>query len=1061
MKNSRLVLVSLGAVASLFAACGGGAADDSGGGSSSGMDVVEVSNGFGQLLPHTVRRLDQNGNPTHIAIAIRTQADLLANVTPLNPVLPVVQYPREPRLPSGLEGNHFMYATFNRDVDITSILDSSVSAQIGGGLRGTITLVALDPATGQSQALPCRVFVNGATYSGTPTVDDPDHLPLHTWVAIDPNTGQLAVQEVEGAFPGIGFPGTAGYEFSGSSSLVTPRTVVFVADSDANLTTPEVFPTDRVIKMRITTSVRSTGGGLLQRQALAATTVGDDRLSPEIATSPPPLNTAVIVPGNGQTNVDPLTTILIEMTEPIQPLTLGAFPVGQIPPTASVTISFGPAATPVTVPFTLLPPSVLDLSVLELTPAFHFPGQGPDGYPCADFNEVSVTVSPNRFTDIAAIPNTNTVGAFTTFRTGQGPGLVNAPVTPDTIYVGRSGAIPGLSVIDLNGFGAGSGNPTFSADNPQEGYSNYPNNPNLSIQGQTMRPPLERGQCTFNGGSAGVYTLTKDSGLNDLLVRAPLITSIGDSMIGHALDSSFNNGPSPFGCQAGGGNLCAFDGQKLINPYPNGNSMIPVQTGQVNGVISPGAENIMSWGPHPNPPPLSFPPLCVSPFIGGQEPTSVDSGVIPPPGVGAGLVNLLGPGDPFGSPLSDPPVPPTGILSPEQNNYFIGPSMPAQNPIFCKPYMMRQQVGNYLYVIDRARREIVVLNSNRMTVIDRIETQDPTTLGMSPNLNLLAVVNQTANLVSFIDIDPQSSTFHQVVQETIVGARPRGIAWEPDNEDILVANEAENTVSIISASSLTVRKVINSQLTQPFDIAITPRQYAWGYFRNVYFAYIINRNGHVAVFESGPNSVNGWGYDDVIGIVQATFLNPKAIQPDHVDLRSGVWIAHEGPIDLATGTPGNLGVPAVSKLYIQSASTGVLILNGNSLLVPQFRDMYLGVQVSVGPTQLSGIPVDIAFDDLRNNSGLPNFFGPFSSGGTPVPINGKGLVRYHGSLGYFNTNEPRYMFVAIPNPTIGTGVIDVVRIDQGFVRVDTNAFHDGIQSISVPNCQFVTDYFRQ
>jgi hypothetical protein len=531
-------------------------------------------------------------------------------------------------------------------------------------------------------------------------------------------------------------------------------------------------------------------------------------------------------------------------------------------------------------------------------------------------------------------------------------------------------------------------------------------------------------------------------------------------MIGHPLDSSFNDGPSPFGCQAGGGNLCAFDGKKLINPYPNGNSMIPVQTGQVNGIINPGAENIMSWGPHPNPPPLIFPPLCVSPYLGVQEPTSVDSGFLIPPAVGAGLSNLLGPGDPFGNPLTNPPVPPSGLLSPEQNNYFEGPSLPAQQTVLCQPYMIRQQIGNYLYVIDRGRREIVIVNSNRMTIIDRIPTQDPTTLAMSPNLNLLAVVNQTANLVTFIDIDPLSSTFHQVVQETIVGDRPRGIAWEPGNEDILVCNESENTMSLLSAASLMVRKVVRSQLNQPFDVAITPRQQGWGFFRNVYLGYVLNRNGRVAIYESGPNTVNGWGYDDVIGIVQSTFLNPKAIQPDHVDLRSGVWIAHEGPIDPATGNPGALGVPAVSKLVIESGTIGQLVLNFNSILIPQFRDMFLGVQVSVGPTQLSGIPVDIAFDDLRNWTGLPNYNTPFSVG-APLPINGKQLVRFFPGIGFHATNTPRYMFLAVPNPTVGTGVVDVIRVDQGFVRTDTNPFHSGIQSIPVTNCQVVADYFRQ
>jgi YVTN family beta-propeller protein len=655
--------------------------------------------------------------------------------------------------------------------------------------------------------------------------------------------------------------------------------------------------------------------------------------------------------------------------------------------------------------------------------------------------------------------NTNLIGADTNFTTGEGPGVVNAPVAPDVIYVGRAGAVPGLSVVDLNGFGQGTGNPTFNPLHPAEGNTNFPNNPNVRLQGAQVRPPLEPGHCTINAGSAGVFTLTRDSSLNDLLVRAPLITSIGDTMIGHGLDSTFNNGPSPFGCQSGGGNLCASDAKKIINPTINGNSMIPTGLGQVNGVISAGAENLVCWAPHPNPPSLFYPPLCVSPFIGGQEPTSIDTTLNVNTGLpgGPGLTNLLGPGDPFGDPLAVPPIPPTGLLAPEQNQYFEGPSLP--NAIqLCQPYMMRQQIGHYLYVIDRARREVVVMNSNRMTVIDRIPTQDPTTLAMSPSLNLLAVANQTANLVSFIDIDPHSSTFHQVVQETTVGERPRGIAWEPGNEDILVANENDNTVSVISAAQLQVRKVVRSQLSGPFDIAITPRQAFWGYVRNVYFAYILNRSGRVAMFESGPNFVNGWGYDDIIGIVQPTFLNPKAIQPDHVDLRSAVWIAHEGPLD-ANGNPGPIGVPALSKLVIDSALSGALVLNSSGASTPQFRDMHLGVQVSVGPPQLSGIPVDIAFDDMRSWTGLPNYHTAFSVGAAQ-PINGKQLVRSF-NLGYHPTNTPRYMFAAVPNPFVGTGVVDVVRIDQSYVRVDTNPFLSGIQSIPAENCVIVTDYFRQ
>ncbi len=102
-----------------------------------------------------------------------------------------------------------------------------------------------------------------------------------------------------------------------------------------------------------------------------------------------------------------------------------------------------------------------------------------------------------------------------------------------------------------------------------------------------------------------------------------------------------------------------MDGLKVINPAVNGNTTQPALAGQINGIIGTGAENLMSWAPHPNPPALKFPPLCVSPFIAGQEPTSINS---------AG--NLLGPGDAFGVPLSG--LPPRGLLTPEQNTFFQG-----------------------------------------------------------------------------------------------------------------------------------------------------------------------------------------------------------------------------------------------------------------------------------------------------------------------------------------------------------------------------------------------------
>jgi len=1057
----RLSAGILGLAAFTFAACssGGGGA----GGGSISMDIVRASTGFGELLPYKTLALDADGNPTQNVMAIRSVDDLIANVRFSNPVLSVPSYPETAKLPGGSPGNHFLYATFTKPIKVSSVLSNLPGAHSDNGMTGAVTVEVLDPGTGSVTLIKGRAFVDGRTFSGDPQ-GDPPRLSLQRWVEVV--DGVTVARDVDGSTPGLGFPGTEG-GFNGSADLVSPDTLVFVVDSDDDLSTHETFPAGRSVRMRIKTSVRAEDGSSLINSGMACSTVGLDAIRPEIVVTPPPNSFPMVIPGAGDDDVDPLTTIRVQFTESLQPLTVGDLPTGGPPNTsAAITIQFGPDTARVTVPFHVTPLSVYDFSQWELTPVFNFPGEGPVDAECGVFNRVDVTVNPNQVQDLNA--NVNTQAATTFFTTGEGPGIVNAPVAPDAIYVGRTiGARNGISVIDLNGFGAGTGNPNYD-DTGQtylEGDSNYPNNPNSKLQGAIMRPPMTPPECTVRGGSAGVFTLTKDSSLDDLIVRAPVTLSVGDMMLGHGLDGSFNNGPAPFGCQAGGGSLCALNGTKNYQVIQGGPNTLtpPILNNPILNTVT-GGENVISWAPHPNPPPLIFPPLCISPFIGGQEPTAIDTLLCIVPtvwGPACGncpcLTNLLVPGDPFGDPNNG--IPPSGLLTAEQNSFFEGPSPPAQNIAACFSYMMRQQVGQFMYVIDRARNEVAILNSNRMTVIDRIVLPDPTALAMSPNIDFLAVTNQSVDLVTFIDINPTSASFHTIAQQTVVGSRPRGVAWEPGNEDILVCNEEDDTVSIISAFSLQVRKVVSSQLERPFDVALTNRQAGFGFFRNVYFGYVMNRSGRVAIFESGPNEVNGWGYDDIIGIAPQEFRNPKAIQPDHISLGSGVWIAHEGPLDPETEAPGEYGVPAVSNLRIESGILGQLPLNFQSLLIPQFRDMGLSVSVSIGPQVLSGIPVDLAFDNLRNFGGLPNYLTFFSSG-IPVQINGKSLVRTLTIIN--NTNEPEFMFVAVPNPSQGSdGVVDVIDIGGGFTIVDTNAFQPGPQSIPAAGATALMDYFRQ
>jgi YVTN family beta-propeller protein len=324
---------------------------------------------------------------------------------------------------------------------------------------------------------------------------------------------------------------------------------------------------------------------------------------------------------------------------------------------------------------------------------------------------------------------------------------------------------------------------------------------------------------------------------------------------------------------------------------------------------------------------------------------------------------------------------------------------------------------------------------------------------MGTNLDLLAVSSQATNQVFFVDIDPSSATFHQVVRVTAVGMAPRGIAWDPGNEDILVCNEGDDSVSILSTSSLSVRKVVHRGLDRPFAVAITQRQQGFGFQRNVYFAYILDRAGRVSLFESGPSGVNGWGYDEIIGRTPFAFAHPRAMQPDPLRLESGVWIAHEDQLD-AGGHPTGLAGGAVSNLVLDCATLGQLPLN--PVNVPNMRGLSFRIARSIGSDQLSGDPVDIAFDDQRNLGALANLATPFS-GGTPAPLNGKSLVRRVPVPGDFrNTNEATYLFV----PIRGSGVVDVLSLRTG-LRVDTSAYHAGVQSISAPGAALVMDYFRE
>jgi len=1003
------------------------------------LHIEHATHGFGQLLPH------QTIDPATLApIDLDSLALLDAQLAQGALLIPHAPWPTGALLPNGSSGNHFVAVRFSDVIDVDSVLDPSLAGAAFSHLTGAITVTSVDPVTGVTTPLAGQPFVDGFTYGATVSGGA---YALEPWVAYDPldldGDGILAEpQSIAGAFPGVGFPGSEGTSFVGTGDLFGADTFVFVLDSDSALATHETAPSGATIRVEISEAVRSASGAPLADRGSIALTVGVDTIAPAVQLAG---GFPQITPGNGDVNVDPETEITVRFTESIQPLSLSSNwlsdPAGL---SFGIDLAYGGLAQSIDMPFTLRVTSPFDLSTVVIDPAEPFPGSGLALGSCADYGVVDLSVNAFGVQDLTS--NSLTTAVMSGFTTAPGQGIVNAPIAPDAIYVGRASS---LSIVDLNGFGGGTGTPAYDVLCPVgPDRTDYPNNPNVSLQGALMMPPLAPGSCTLDGGSDGVFSLTKDTSLDDRMLRGAVL-SIDDMALGHSLDRIWNNGV-PFGCAAGGGSLCASSALQLFQADFNGaHTLVPVGGGAAQLTVI-GGGNPISWAPHPNPPTLALPPLCSAPSILGTEPTSVDTTVL----------NLLAPG---ASPLGDPALcfPPSSLLSPEQNAFFNGPSpSPQTTPANCPTYAFRQQIGHFLYAVDRAAGELIVLNSNRMTVLERIALPDPTRLAMSPNLDLLAVTNAGPGVVSFVDVDPLSSTFHQVVKTTAVGANAQGVAWDGGNEDIFVCNEGSGTVSVISAFDLEVRKTLTGFLGEPFDVVTTPRQSGFGLNRGVYYAWILNRDGTLTLFESGPSGAGGIGYDDCIGVAPFALANPRAIQPDPRELSGAVWIAHARPLDPATGLPTGVGGPAgpaLTRVSLVAAVLGVQPIVPGSL--PDLRDLDLAIDASLDNTVLTGMPFDIAFDDQRNLGSAPNLASPFGAGAA-LAMNGKTLVKSLPGVGVRNASEPRLMFAAVPSSTEGPGVVDAIDLST-LTRFDTNAATAGVQSIPAPGASVLMHYFRQ
>ncbi|MFQ5503298.1 MAG: hypothetical protein ACE5F1_00705 [Planctomycetota bacterium] len=977
--------------------CSGGQAGDPN--NRGPFELVLATTGFSQIYPHRITELDSFGNPSERVIDITSLDDLKNNVSPTNSVLPVGIWPDPgagtPQLPgSSGDGNHFLLLRFSHELRIQSILSDLGANVTNSGLTNNIQVLAYDPATESVSTVKGRGFVGGWTYYDDPTTPGLDLQLVHA-VGLDASGAVVVLDSRANGFP-LGFPG--------DTDLVQPNTFVFVPDENGDgLTGFESFPKGKVIRILATSSVLDFRDKPLIRELCTGTTVGKDTISPEVLGNIDASAKLQITPGGKQVGVDPATTIRVSFSKPVQPRDVGEFfsTANKTPDFRGVVLQATVTNTLVQVIYYADPLGYGDFCNYTLTPAYVLLGE--------TLHTVQIS---NTIRGLAA---DSTVGsaATTEFTTGEGPAITNAPVSPEVVYIGRGGSSPGVSVMDLNGFGQGTGDfKKVSDPNYRHGYKMNPNLRNST----GIVPPRVPSTGNLNAGTDGALTLIKDSKANDLLLDDKVLANVGDIEVGQGLDKIFNN----------------------VN--------INLHVGTTNAAFGWG--NPITFPPTPNPPRLRFDPPPNPAFnIFAEEPSVATPPIVPVPPCTSSPQDQLVQGNPFSTVVNSVGLFYKGL------NLFYGPQpVPGSppGPILPCPYYIRQQIGHFLYVLDRRNKQIRVVNSNRFQIIETIQLPDPWEMAMAPNLTILAVTNFSSNSVSFIDTDPASPTFHKVIKEVKVGKGPTGLAWQPEGEDLLVVNTRGNSLSVIGGADLDVRKTLINQINQPLDVAVTLRPVNVGWNIQIYHAYILSQNGRISMYESGPDGPNGIGFDDVIGSPEeAVFRNASTLQPDISSFNSAVWVAHQD----ATG----LG--QISHLELASTVGGPLPINQLSqgfIFPPNFRDRVWKVTGKIGgsaPTnpksaRLSGNNVvDIALDEMQNNGILAPYVSSFISNIKYALHSGKGHVKITPTGALVPATTNRMIFAALAD----SGRVDVLSFPNG----------EKIRTIDVPGVRKLRTYWSQ
>ncbi len=191
--------------------------------------------------------------------------------------------------------------------------------------------------------------------------------------------------------------------------------------------------------------------------------------------------------------------------------------------------------------------------------------------------------------------------------------------------------------------------------------------------------------------------------------------------------------------------------------------------------------------------------------------------------------------------------------------------------------------------------------------IDITVGTNPAGVAVNPNTNTIYVANQGDNTISVID-----GATNTVVDTIPAGANSNGVAVNPNTNTIYVANQGDNTISVIDGATNTVVDTIPVGVS-PFQVSVNPST------NTVYVPNLFSNT--VSVIDGATNTVVdtisvGIGPGAVVVNTNTNMMYVPNIFSDEVSVIDGATNTVVATISVGGGPVAGVVNPTTNRLYI-------------------------------------------------------------------------------------------------------------------------------------------------